>query len=144
MIKKILVPFDGSKYSVRAFMMATEIATKFDSKIAAVTVIPKYYHTRSLYANLQYEETILRKQRAAAKRSLEEVKLIAKKQGIKIDIDVLESNSIVKQIVAYVKSKKIDLIVMGSHGRGKFDKVLLGSVSNGVMQRAKCSVMIIK
>ena len=144
MIKKILVPFDGSKYSVRALMMATEIAKKFNSKIAVVTVIPKYYHTRSLYANLKYEETILRKQRAAAKGSLEEVQSIAKKQGIKIDIDVLESNSIVKQIVAYVKSKKMDLVVMGTHGRTGFNKLILGSVANGVSQGVGCNVFLVR
>jgi len=33
---------------------------------------------------------------------------------------------------------------MGSSGRGKFDKVLLGSVSSGIMQKAKCPVLVIK
>ena len=47
-------------------------------------------------------------------------------------------------IVTYAKSRKHDLIVIGSHGRGGFDKVLLGSVANGVSQKVRCPVLIVK
>ena len=68
----------------------------------------------------------------------------AKKNSINVDFKIIESDSITKALISFAKSKKIDLIVMGSSGRGGFDKVLLGSVSSGVMQKAKCPVLIIK
>ncbi len=41
-------------------------------------------------------------------------------------------------------SKNIDLIIMSFSDRGKYDKVLLDSVSNGVVQKVKCPVLITK
>ena len=57
---------------------------------------------------------------------------------------IKEVTSIVKEIINIVKSKKSDLIVIGSHGRLGLNKLILGSVANGVAQQAKCSVMVVK
>ncbi|MDE1770905.1 MAG: universal stress protein, partial [Thaumarchaeota archaeon] len=59
-------------------------------------------------------------------------------------VHVIETKSISKEINNFAASEKIDLIVMGSHGRTGFDQVLLGSVSNAVSHSAKCPVLIIK
>ena len=142
--KKILVPYDGSKCSLRAFKIATEMVKKFNSKLTVVTVIPKFYHTRSLYANINYEEILLKKQRDSAKNALSKIRTNAKKQGIDVAIDVLESNSVVKQIASIAKSKKIDLIIMGTHGRTGLYKLILGSVANGVSQRVGCPVLLVR
>ncbi|KAG2477349.1 MAG: UspA domain-containing protein [Nitrosopumilales archaeon] len=142
--KKILVPYDGSECSFRAFKIAIEMVKKFNSKLTVVTVIPKFYHTRSLYANLNYEEILLKKQRDSAKKALSKIQTNAKKQGIGVSIDILESNSVVKQIVSLAKSNKIDLIVMGTHGRTGLYKLILGSVANGVSQRVSCSVLLVR
>ena len=56
----------------------------------------------------------------------------------------MKSTSVVRDITTYAKSRKIDLIVMGSHGRTGVDKLILGSVANGVTQKASCPVLIIK
>jgi len=56
----------------------------------------------------------------------------------------LISKSVVNDIVVFAKSRKYDLIVIGSHGRSGFDKTLLGSVANSVSQKAKCPILIIK
>jgi len=69
---------------------------------------------------------------------------LPKKNSIILDSKIIESNNTVKSLISYTKSKNIDLIVMGSSGRGGFDKILLGSVSNVVMQKVKCPVLIIK
>lgn len=52
--------------------------------------------------------------------------------------------SAVNNIVFFVKSQKHVLVVIGSHGRTGFDKLLLGSVANGVSQKINCLVMIVK
>ena len=142
--KKILVPYDGSKCSLSAFKIATEMTKKFNSKLTVITVIPKFYHTRSLYANLNYEKILLKKQRDSANNALSKIRTNAKKQGIDVAIDILESNSVVKQIVSLAKSNKVDLIVMGTHGRTGWSKLILGSVSNGVSQRVSCPVFLVR
>ncbi len=144
LFQNILVPYDESKCSLRAFKIATEMAKKFNSKLTVVTVILEFYHTRSLYANVRYEEILLKKQRDSAKNALSKIQTNAKKQGIDVAIDVLESNSVVKQIASIAKSKKIDLIIMGTHGRTGLYKLILGNVANGVSQRVSCPVLLVR
>ncbi|MEM2160177.1 MAG: universal stress protein [Candidatus Nitrosotenuis sp.] len=67
-----------------------------------------------------------------------------KKSNITLNSTILESTQIVKTIVNYAKSHNSDLIVMGSHGRSGLDKLILGSVANGVLQRANCPVLVVK
>lgn len=142
--KKILVPYDGSECSLRAFKIATEMAKKFNSKLTVVTVILEFYYTRSLYANIRYEEILLKKQRGSANNALSKIRTNAKKQGIDVATDVLESNSVVKQIVSFAKSKKVDLIIMGTHVRTGLYKLILGNVANGVSQRVSCPVLLVR
>jgi nucleotide-binding universal stress UspA family protein len=49
----------------------------------------------------------------------------------------------VAQILKFAEEKRIDLIVMGSHGRTGLSKLLMGSVAVGMMRGAKCSVLIV-
>ena len=142
--KNILVPYDDSKCSLHAFKIATEIAKKFNSKLTVVTVVPRTYHASSLYANARYEEILLKEQRDSANSALSKVDSIAKKQGIKLAKYVLESNAVVKQIVSFAKSEKFDLIVMGTHGRTGWSKLIIGSVANGIIQTANCPALVVK
>ena len=140
--KNILVPYDDSECALRAFKIATEIAKKFNSKLTVLTVVPRTYHASSLYTNARYEEVLLKQQRDSANSALSKVDSIAKKQRISLAKYVLESNTVVKQIVLFAKSKKFDLIVMGTHGRTGWSKLILGSVANGVSQRVGCHVFL--
>ncbi|HAU32343.1 MAG: Universal stress protein UspA-like protein [Desulfotomaculum sp. 46_296] len=68
-----------------------------------------------------------------------------KKEGIAVSSVILDESS-GKAIVHYAEKEEFDLIVMGSGNRGTIGRLLngLGSVSNYVLQHAKCSVLIIK
>jgi len=142
--KNILVPYDDSGCSLHAFKIATEIAKKFNSKLTVLTVIPKSYHTTSFYSNVKFDEILLKEQRDSANSALSKVDSIAKKQGIKLAKYVLESNAVVKQIVSFAKSEKFDLIVMGTHGRTGWSKLIIGSVANGIIQTANCPALVVK
>ena len=142
--KNILVPYDDSECSLHAFKIATEIAKKFNSKLTVLTVIPKSYHTSGFYSNVKFDEILLKEQRDSANSALSKVDSIAKKQGIKLAKYVLESNAVVKQIVSFAKSEKFDLIVMGTHGRTGWSKLIIGSVANGIIQTANCPALVVK
>ncbi len=143
LFQNILVPYDDSKYSFHAFKIAAEIAKKFNSKLTVVTIISKSYYT-GWYADYRAETSMLNKQKKSATKALSNVQSMAKKRGIDITIDVLESNLIVKKIVSIAKSKKVDLIIMGAHGRTGWDKLILGSVTDGVSHRVRCPVLIVR
>ena len=142
--KNILVPYDDSECALHAFKIAVNLAKNYNSKLTVVIVVPSTYHTISLYANIRCEEILLKQQRDSANSTLSKVDSIAKKQRINLAKYVLESNAVVKQIVSFAKSEKFDLIVMGTHGRTGWSKLILGNVANGVSHRVKCSVLLVR
>jgi nucleotide-binding universal stress UspA family protein len=143
LFKNILVPFDLSSPSNQAFKVALNIAQKYDSKITLITCIEgdawhhKFYDARA-------DTELLKKQSKVAKKYMEKLEATANKAGVSIKLQILKSTSVVKDITTFAKSRKMDLIVMSSHGRTGLDKVILGSVANGVVQRTRCPVLLIK
>ena len=68
----------------------------------------------------------------------------AKDQNVDFLMKIVHNPSTSDGIVNFADNNNVDLIVMGSHGRTGFRKIVLGSVANGVLARAKCSVLITK
>ena len=143
LFKNILVPFDLSNKSLHAFKIALDMAKKYDSKITILTCIQvdtwhhKFYDSRA-------DAELLKNQKKTITPHIEKLENLANKSNISMKSQILRSISVVKDITTYAKSHKFDLIVMGSHGRTGFDKLLLGSVANGVLQKSSCPVLIIK
>jgi len=140
--KNILVPYDATSFSNRAFQKALDIAKKDGSKITIFTVIEGEYSAIMGYSKINPQ--VIKKQQSAAKKFIYKLESSAKKSNVPISIKIKQGVTIVKEIVNFAKSKKFDLIVMGSHGRTGLNKLILGSVANGVAQQAKCSVMVVK
>lgn len=143
MFQNILVPFDLSAQSTRAFKVALDLAKNYNSKITLLTCLEgdawhhKYYDARA-------DSELIKKQKKVTKEHLEKLESLADKNNISIKSQILTSKSVVNDIVTFAKSRKHDLIVIGSHGRTGFDKLLLGSVANGVSQKSTCPILIIK
>ena len=142
-ITNILVPFDGSVYSVKAFNAALDIAKKHDAKINVLTCLEKE-NLGAWYVDKRVNKQIIRDAKKVAMVFLSKLEKTASSSGVSLSFHVLETKSISKQIVDFANSKKINLIVIGSHGQTGFNRFLLGSVSNAVSQSAKCPVLIIK
>jgi nucleotide-binding universal stress UspA family protein len=141
--KNILVPLDGSALSVRVFHTALDIAKSQNSKIRLLCCINKN-DMGAWYIDKRINRDIMNNAKKLATKYLLPLEERAKKENVKTSTDVIEANSAIKQILSFAKSSQIDLIVMGSHGRTRLDRLLLGSVSNGVLQRASCPVLIVK
>ena len=143
MFSNILVPFDLSNQSIRAFKTALDIAKKYNSKITILTCLEgdawhhKFYDSRA-------DNELIQKQKKVSVSHIAKLENLANKADVSIKSQILKSTSVVKDIVTFAKSRKMDLIVMGSHGRTGVDKLILGSVANGVTQKASCPVLIIK
>ncbi len=143
LFKNILVPFDLSSPAHHAFKVALDMAQKYDSKITLITCVEEDIWHHKFYDSRIYSE-LLKKKKKIAKKYVEKLEVLANKAGVNIKFQILKSTSVVKDITAFAKSKKIDLIVMSSHGRTGWDKLILGSVANGVIQRTRCPVLLIK
>jgi len=143
MFQNILVPFDLSAQSTRAFKVALDLAKNYNSKITLLTCLEgdawkhKYYDSRA-------DVELIKKQKKVTQKYLEKLESLAEKNDIKMKSQIIKSKSVVNDIVTFAKSRKHDLIVIGSHGRTGFDKLLLGSVANGVSQKSSCPILIVK
>lgn len=143
LFENILVPFDLSSPSNHAFKIALDLAQKYNSKITLITCVEgdawhhKFYDARA-------DTQLLKAQTKVAKKQMEKLEKMANNVGVKIKLQIIKSSSVAKDITTFAKSRKIDLIVMSSHSRTGIDKIILGSVANGVVQRTNVPVLLIK
>ncbi len=157
--RKILVPYDQSKYAEKALNEAARMAKMIkDSEIIVLNVIeeipippvvfePRIRHhktgeptTVSIY--LRDLQTDMRYKMV---NTLEEVKKKNKNSQVKIRTQVLVGPP-VEKIVQFANRNNVDLIVMGRRGLKGISKFLrgLGSVSRSVSEKVNCTVMIVK
>lgn len=143
LFENILVPVDLSSPSNQAFKTALDIAQKYNSKITLLTCVEgdawhhKFYDSRA-------DSELLKKQTKAAQQFMGKLEESANKAGVQIKLQIIKSSSVVKDITTFAKSRKTDLIVMNSHGRTGLDKLILGSVANGVIQRSTIPILLLK
>lgn len=139
----ILVAYDSSSFSNRAFKSALDVAESNKSKITIASVITGIYQP-SIGFTMKYSEEMLKKYTKTLQKTFSTLESVAKKKNIKISLKLLQDPSVSKAIVNYVNSHKFDLVVIGSHGRTGLNKIILGSVANSVTQKVKCPVMVVK
>ena len=145
LFRNILVPYDGSKYSLHAFKIALDMAQRYDSKLTVLTCLAKPAYRGVWYQDSRYAKAVLKKEEKAARENISKmIEPTKKKTDIPINFKIIPTVRIADQIASFAKSHKMDLVVMGSHGRTGFDKALLGSVVQGVSQKVHCPVMIVK
>ena len=141
--RNILVPYDASSYANHAFDEALKIAEKFGSKITVLTVLgTKIEHSSGI--SLERAIEIQDEHENAATKILKDLEIFAKEKGVEFSFKVVYEPSPYKGIVNFSNSNSMDLIVIGSHGRGGIKKAVLGSVASGVIENANCPILIIK
>ena len=140
---KILVPFDGSGYSEKAFEKALEIAEKFESELVVMTVIQSKT-SDSVGISITRMQEIQDEEENIATTMLKKLEEKAKNKNVPFSIKIIHNPSSSDGIVSFADSSNIDLIVMGSHGRTGFKKMVLGSVASGVVAHSKCPLLITK
>lgn len=140
--KEILVPYDGSSFAKRAYSRALDISQIHNSKITVIIIIKKEYPPIVGFSRMQPK--LMKAHEKYAKKQIINLKGMAEKRGVPFQSKIKQGTSVVKEIINFTKTKRFDLIVMGSHGRTGFKRLALGSVANGVIQHTKCPVMVIR
>ncbi len=144
LIRHIFVPYDGSTFSNRAFEFALDLAVKYDSSITVGTVMVNSSGDSSYLDVQEPDRRIVDKEKIVTmEKYFERIYLLSKKFSVPIKTEVLVSSSVSDSIVAFANSNKVDLIVMGTRGKGD-NRLMLGSVSIGVSQKASAPVLLIK
>jgi nucleotide-binding universal stress UspA family protein len=144
-MKTILVPVDFSDVSMKVVKAAVHLAKPFHSKIilmhvsepgpalmgigGAPDVLP-VPQTHEPVASPDNTERFGRFQEMISSIGL--VSTTVELEGISVDL-----------ILSQAENSRVDLIVLGSHSRGPLSHLFLGSVADGVLQRARCPVLIV-
>ncbi|MBQ2635264.1 MAG: universal stress protein [Methanobrevibacter sp.] len=139
MYKKILVPTDGSEYAKKAQKHALFLAKVSGAEIIAVSV------TENNFVNgLPLDDEIYQLNQILNERSEENLKEFDKLNEDDLKIThVIREGSPARVILEVAKEEDVDLIVMGSSGKSGFDRFIMGSVADKVVNSAKCAVLVV-
>jgi universal stress protein A len=143
MFSKILVPIDFSEYTPDILKYATEIAQRFGATIHLIHVIPNMdYFTP--YESFMAAENMVAVQKgieSEVQRDLEEtaksISDIPVVKAVRMGVSFVE-------IVDYVRTEGIDLVIMATHGRGGLEHIIIGSVAEKVVRKSPCPVLTIR
>lgn len=141
MYERILVPTDGSEGVKRAVLHALDLAKSHGATVHAVYVV-----NTAGFTGLPMEsswEGIDEMLRSDAEAALETVREFAEARDVPIETRVLEGSPH-REIVRYAEQGDCDLVVMGTHGRGGIDRLLLGSVAEKVVRSSNVPVMTVR
>lgn len=135
---KILVPVDGSEYSLKAVENACNLAKAQAPStiilVAAAVEIPELSEGRY----------IAEKMKAQAEVALAKGKEVSLKCGFTPEVILATGPSPAEEIVAVAKDQKADLIVIGSRGLAGKTSSFLGSTASKVVTYSPCSVLVVK
>jgi nucleotide-binding universal stress UspA family protein len=141
--EKILVPVDFSESANQAVQVGIDLAKRYEASLELAHVYqPVGYALPEGYVLItpdQLDEILaeFQKQLAAAKAQ-------AVAAGVaKVDAVLLQGYPI-REIVRRATEQKVDLIVMGTHGRSGIPRVFLGSVAENVLRSSPCPVLVVR
>lgn len=138
MIKKILVAYDASEASEKAFRYALDIASRFQADIEIFGVIRPPDFGGTVEATAMIEDG--KKQFHEHTRALRDQ---AHAAGVKVHYH-LAVGQVADQIVTHAHDEGFDLIVIGHRGKSLIQRWLTGSTAKQVMGYAHCSVLMVR
>jgi nucleotide-binding universal stress UspA family protein len=145
-LRSILLPTDFSEPSAIAGKYAKAMAENFHAQLHVLHVIEE---SALIYPLVGYEGTLpplpqLRDDVEKEVRGrLDRLLSAEEQQAFRAQL-ALRTGSPFVEIVRYAKEEKIDLIVMGTHGRGPIAHMLMGSVAEKVVRKAPCPVLTVR
>lgn len=147
---KILIATDGSEFSRRAIEKCCEIIAPNEK--TTIKILSGVQHIMPMSAEpfavsadyyAQMEADLRKQSKTAVAEAEKTVRARMPAENISIETEVFTGG--VKQgIIDEAKKFGADLIVVGSHGYGLLDRVLLGSISSFVVHHAPCSVLVVR
>jgi nucleotide-binding universal stress UspA family protein len=146
-IRKILVPLDGSKLAEKALPYAESFAKKFEAELILVWVLqPQPIVAMSEYGAISYAPMIDQEQqeRRLAYKYLCTLRDQLRKQEIVIRTAVIKGKSVADAIVDIAEQEKVDFIVKTSYGRSGLSRWLYGSVAVKMLERTSCPLFLVK
>jgi len=139
----MLVPVDFSPVSLEALASARELAKSTGASLHlfhSVDDVSSRYLGYPLDSLAQIQTTVTN----SAAEQLRELAIQEQREGLTVETTLVVSARPASAIVTFARENAIDLIVMGTHGRGAMLRMMLGSVAEHVVRTAPCPVMVVR
>src|ERR1700758_1564652 len=138
-ISKIMVTTDFSPVSDRALDYAMALARRYDARIYLAHVItPDPFQ----FAEPQLAQATYEKVRQAAEEGITDILISGKLRGVPHEV-FLEEGNVWPSLEKLILEHEIDLVVAGTHGRGKGQKILIGAVAEEIFRQANTAVLTV-
>jgi len=166
MIKKILVPLDGSELAEGALPYASELATALDATLTLLGVAPTprgrrggvFKPVSAMLPEVKVPETPgdidrskhqishdseMASREAEVRRQIEPVATRLREKGLSVDVAVIYGRPSAR-ILQYAQDEQIDLIVMSTHGSGGLKPYAFGRTADRVARRSSVPTTLIR
>lgn len=142
-IQNILVPTDFSQPADAALAYAKDLAEKFGGRLHLLHVVPTpYLYPMGAEISAFPMTEMLTEVEGSARQTLEELAAGTGLPGDRVSVRAVIGTP-VSEIIETVADDRIDLVVMGTHGRGMVEHLLLGSVAERVVRRSPVPVLTV-
>lgn len=151
-IKKILVPVDGSDLSFRAAAYAIHLAKADNAEVMALNVVEDIKQGGAIglqakYGNVSLVDAFRKARKESAEQWMNKISQDAKSQGVNFKKEIIDDEDVSSEagvITKFAQQNNFDLIVIGSKGRSKLEKFLMGGVTNRVVNSAQIPVLVVR
>ena len=142
-MKRILVGVDFSAVTTAVLDTAATIATAGGCKLYLVHVAPAFVADVKTVRVPQNERDLLAHKLREEHRNLQSLAKALGEKGCDVESLMVEGDGPVEKILDEAQRLPADLIVVGSHGHGPIYNMLVGSVSEGILRKARTPVLIV-
>ena len=142
-IKSILFPTDFSEGSSQALQYAVDFTKKYGAKLHVVHVIYDIAKATGWYVPHVSMDQMYKDIQEGAKKELDKFG-VEELGGIKNIERTVLTGVPHEEVMNFAKKNKVDLIIMGTHGRKGIDRVLFGSTAAQVVRFAPCPVLTVR
>ena len=145
MYQRILVPVDGSHTSTLGLQEAIRLAIDQRARLRLVHVVDEFVVTQNFEGYLNAGD-LIDALRDAGKKAVRNALALTRKHAVKADAALYETmgGGVADVIVREAKKWQADLIVMGTHGRRGFNRVVLGSDAEAVLRATPVPVLMVR
>jgi nucleotide-binding universal stress UspA family protein len=143
-LKLILCPLDFSEFSTRAYHHAVSLAEHYGAKLVVQHVVELWrYPSAGFAASVDLYDGFCQSLCDRGMQELQEFVKANPHDGIQPEFAVHDGGSAADSILSFAQARKADVIVMGTHGRRGYDRLVLGSVTDRLMRRSPCPVLAV-
>jgi len=139
----VLVTIDGSAHSEEALAAAIDLSKRYRSELTVLTVapfVPVYMPSGNSYMATPVTKTDTTPYRALVDAAVKR----AQDAGLTGVSGVCEEGVVVDEILAFLDTHPVDLVVVGSRGMSAAKRLLIGSISSALVAHAPCPVLVVR